>query len=131
MGDGLLAVFPLDGNGRDSCARALAAARQAMAGTAKLNEELATEGQAPLRFGMALHCGDVEFGNIGAARRIDFTVIGPAVNHASRLEGLTKVVGQPLLLSDTFAQALGKQMRSLGSHVLRGVREPVEVFVPE
>ena len=80
---------------------------------------------------MALHCGDVEFGNIGAKRRIDFTVIGPAVNHASRLESLTKVVQQPLVLSDTFAQALARPLRSLGSHVLRGVREPVEVFVPE
>ncbi|MDQ7249526.1 adenylate/guanylate cyclase domain-containing protein [Dongia sedimenti] len=131
MGDGLLAVFPLDGDASASCARALAAAQQTIAGTAKLNEELVQEGQAPLRFGMALHCGDVEFGNIGAKRRIDFTVIGPAVNHASRLEGLTKVVEQPLVLSDTFAHTLGKPLRSLGSHVLRGVREPVEVFVPE
>jgi adenylate cyclase len=80
---------------------------------------------------MALHCGDVEFGNIGAPRRIDFTVIGPAVNHASRIEGLTKVVQQPLLLSDSFAATLGKPLRSLGFHALRGVREPVEVFVPE
>jgi len=131
MGDGLLAVFPLDGDAAGSCARALAAAQQTIAGTAKLNEELVAEGQAPLRFGMALHCGDVEFGNIGAKRRIDFTVIGPAVNHASRIEGLTKVVQQPLLLSDTFATTLGKPLRSLGTHVLRGVREPVEVFVPE
>jgi adenylate cyclase len=131
MGDGLLAVFPLNGDASGSCARALAAAQQTIAETAKLNEELVQEGQAPLRFGMALHCGDVEFGNIGAKRRIDFTVIGPAVNHASRLEGLTKVVQQPLVLSDTFAETLGKPLRSLGSHVLRGVREPVEVFVPE
>jgi adenylate cyclase len=130
MGDGLLAVFPLDGDPSGSCARALAAAQQTIAGTAKLNEELAAEGTAPLRFGLALHCGEVEFGNIGAKRRIDFTVIGPAVNHASRLEGLTKVVQQPLLLSDSFARTLGKPLRSLGSHVLRGVREPVEVFVP-
>jgi len=131
MGDGLLAVFPIDSDGADACARALAAAKQAVAGTAALNEQLTAEGQAPLRFGMALHCGDVEFGNIGAPRRIDFTVIGAAVNHASRIEGLTKVVQQPLLLSDSFATTLSKPLRSLGSHVLRGVREPVEVFVPE
>lgn len=131
MGDGLLAVFPLDDDAGASCARALAAAQQAIAGTARLNEALAQEGSVPLRFGMALHAGDVEFGNIGAPRRIDFTVIGPAVNHASRLEGLTKVVQQPLVLSDSFAATLGKPLRSLGSHVLRGVREPVEVFVPE
>ena len=131
MGDGLLAVFPIEGDGQDSCARALAAAQATIAGTGALNEQLVTEGLAPLRFGMALHCGDVEFGNIGAKRRIDFTVIGPAVNHASRLEGLTKVVQQPLVLSDTFAKTLGKPLRGLGCHALRGVREPVEVFVPE
>jgi adenylate cyclase len=130
MGDGLLAVFPIEGDGADSCTRALAAAKQTLAGTAKLNEQLATEGLAPLRFGMALHCGDVEFGNIGAPRRIDFTVIGPAVNHASRLQDLTKVVQRPLVLSDSFAETLGKPLQPIGSHVLRGVREPVEVFVP-
>ncbi len=131
MGDGLLAVFPLDDDPSGSCAHALAAAQQSIMGTAKLNEDLAAEGAPPLKFGMALHCGEVEFGNIGAKRRIDFTVIGPAVNHASRLESLTKVVQQPLVLSDSFARTLGKPLRSLGSHVLRGVREPVEVFVPQ
>lgn len=131
MGDGLLAVFPLGDDPAAGCAQALAAAQATIAGTAKLNEDLAAEGAAPLKFGMALHCGEVEFGNIGAKRRIDFTVIGPAVNHASRIEGLTKVVQQPLLLSDSFARTLGKPLRSLGSHVLRGVREPVEVFVPQ
>jgi adenylate cyclase len=131
MGDGLLAVFPFDDDPAGSCASALDAAQQTIAGTARLNEDLTAEGQAPLRFGMALHAGEVEFGNIGAKHRIDFTVIGPAVNHASRLQDLTKVVQQPLVLSDRFAATLGKPLRSLGSHVLRGVREPVEVFVPQ
>jgi adenylate cyclase len=131
MGDGLLAVFPLDGDPQGSCARALAAARSTVAGTARLNEELAAEGKAALRFGLALHVGDVEFGNIGARRRIDFTVIGPAVNHASRLQDLTKVLQTPLVVSDAFANTLGRPLRSLGSHGLRGVRAPVEVFAPE
>jgi adenylate cyclase len=131
MGDGLLAVFPLDGDAAGSCARALKAAQDALAGTATLNAALETEGQQPLRFGVGLHCGDVEFGNIGAPRRIDFTVIGPAVNHASRLQDLTKVVQRPVVLSDSFARTLGKPLMSLGAHALRGVREPVEVFVPE
>jgi adenylate cyclase len=73
----------------------------------------------------------VEFGNIGATRRVDFTVIGPAVNHASRLQDMTKVLQTPLLLSDAFVAALGKKPRSLGFHVLRGVKQPVEVFAPE
>jgi adenylate cyclase len=131
MGDGLLAVFPLDDDPKGSCARALAAAKNTIAGTAKLNQELVAEGKTALRFGLALHAGDVEFGNIGATRRIDFTVIGPAVNHASRLQDLTKVLQTPLVVSDAFVDTLGRRLRSLGSHVLRGVREPVEVFAPE
>jgi adenylate cyclase len=131
MGDGLLAVFPIDDDAAASCGRALAAAQATIAGTARLNTELEAEGMAPLRFGLALHSGDVEFGNIGAARRIDFTVIGPAVNHASRLQDLTKVLQRPLVVSDRFAAALGRPLRSLGFQVLRGVRQPVEVFVPE
>jgi adenylate cyclase len=131
MGDGLLAVFPVDGDAAQNCKHALAAAKRAIADTAKLNAELAEEGLAPLRFGQALHFGDVEFGNIGATRRVDFTVIGPAVNHASRLQDMTKVLQTPLLLSDAFVAALGKKPRSLGFHVLRGVKQPVEVFAPE
>jgi adenylate cyclase len=131
MGDGLLAVFPLEGDPAGSCAHALAAARNTLTATAKLNEALAAEGRPALRFGMALHVGDVEFGNIGAVRRIDFTVIGPAVNHASRLQDLTKVLQTPLILSDTFVKKLGRRPRSLGFQALRGVREPVEVFAPE
>jgi adenylate cyclase len=131
MGDGLLAVFPLDDDPKASCARALNAAKSTIADTAKLNEALSAEGLTPLRFGLALHAGAVEFGNIGAARRIDFTVIGPAVNHASRLQDLTKVLQTPLVLSDVFVRTLGEPLRSLGSQVLRGVREPVEVFAPE
>jgi adenylate cyclase len=131
MGDGLLAVFPVDGDAATHCAHALAAAKKSLADTALLNQDLENEGLAPLRFGQALHFGDVEFGNIGAARRVDFTVIGPAINHASRLQDMTKVLQTPLLLSDSFATALGKPLRSLGFHVLRGVKRPVEVFAPE
>ena len=131
MGDGLLAVFPLEDAAAESCAHALAAAKATITGTAKLNEDLVGEGQAPLRFGLALHAGDVEFGNIGAARRIDFTVIGPAVNHASRLQDLTKALQRPLVLSDAFVATLGQRLPSLGFHALRGVRQPVEVFAPE
>jgi adenylate cyclase len=131
MGDGLLAVFPVDGDPAQNCKHALTAAKRAIADTTTLNAELVEEGLAPLRFGQALHFGDVEFGNIGATRRVDFTVIGPAVNHASRLQDMTKVLQTPLLLSDAFVTALGKKPRSLGFHVLRGVKQPVEVFAPE
>lgn len=130
MGDGLLAVFPV---GEDACAvcdRALDAALAALEGTERLNVELAAEGLEPLRFGQALHLGDVEFGNIGAVRRIDFTVIGPAVNQASRLQDQTKILATPIVTSATFAAAAGRRLRSLGQHALRGVAEPVEIFAP-
>lgn len=130
MGDGLLAVFPVEGDPGPVCDRALAAALAALAGTEKLNADLAQEGIAPLRFGQALHLGDVEFGNIGAARRIDFTVIGPAVNQASRLQDQTKKLETPIVTSASFAAAAGRKLRSLGFHALRGVAEPVEIFTP-
>jgi adenylate cyclase len=127
MGDGLLAVFPIGDAAAATCDAALAAAEAALAGTTRLNAELAAEGREPLSFGLALHVGDVEFGNIGTARRLDFTVIGPAVNMASRLEGLTKVLGEPVVASAAFAAATTAPLRLLGEHRLRGIAEPVAV----
>jgi adenylate cyclase len=126
MGDGLLAVYPIDGDA--TCDAALAAAEAALAGTAALDAELAAKGREPLRFGLALHVGDVEFGNIGTARRLDFTAIGPAVNLASRLEGLTKELGEPVLASAAFAAASGRPLRRIGSFPLRGLDGLTEVF---
>lgn len=132
LGDGLLAVFPVEA-GADSnavCDRALQAALDAASGCERLNAELAGEGLPPLRFGLALHLGEVEFGNIGTRRRLDFTVIGPAVNHASRIEGATKSLGEPLVASATFAAATRRPMRALGTLDLRGIEEPVALFAP-
>jgi adenylate cyclase len=128
MGDGLLAVFPIAEDAAATCDRALAAAAEAVARTAALDADLAAEGREPLRFGLALHVGDVEFGNIGTAQRLDFTVIGPAVNLASRLEGLTKELGEPVLASAAFASAAGRPLRRIGSVAVRGFGEAVEVF---
>ncbi|MFO1036533.1 MAG: adenylate/guanylate cyclase domain-containing protein [Geminicoccaceae bacterium] len=128
MGDGLLAVFPLDGDHAGTCERVLDAVGEAFAGTEELNQKLAAKGEAPMRFGLALHAGDVEFGNIGTAHRLDFTVIGPAVNMASRLEGLTKELGVPVVASAAFAGLSGRSLRSYGRHRLRGIAEPAEVF---
>lgn len=130
MGDGLLAVFPVDGDPAATCDRALDAAAVAAEGTAALNAELAAEGRAPLAFGLALHLGEVEFGNIGARHRLDFTAIGPAVNHASRIEGLTKVLGEPVLASAGFAAETTRPMRLVGRHALRGIEASSEVFAP-
>jgi adenylate cyclase len=129
IGDGMLAVFPLEGE--DACVRALRAAVEARRAMAELNGRRVARGAEPLGYGLALHVGEVMYGNIGTTDRLDFTVIGPAVNATSRLEGLTKVVGRKVLLSSTFAYMCGcspEFLEPLGSFPLRGVGEPLGVF---
>jgi adenylate cyclase len=128
MGDGLLAVFPLEENRGATCDRALDAALAALSNTDALNKELAQEGRSPLDFGIGLHWGEVEFGNIGTRDRLDFTVIGPAVNLASRLQDLTKTAGTPILASAEFAAATSRSLRSLGEQRVRGIETEIEVF---
>jgi len=80
---------------------------------------------------IALHAGEVTYGNIGTTDPLDFTVIGPAVNEAARMEGLCKALGKQILISQSFAQAaqgVREPLSSVGRHPLRGVREPQEVF---
>lgn len=130
MGDGLLAVFPLEDGRTATCDRALDAALASLAGTDELNRTLAEEGRAPLAFGIGLHWGEVEFGNIGTRGRLDFTVIGPAVNIASRLQDLTKIIGTPILASADFAAATTRTLHGLGARRLRGLGGGTEVFSP-
>jgi adenylate cyclase len=130
IGDGVMAYFPAD----DALFlpvvtnNAIAAARRLISDIEFANEARAAGGADPLRFGVGLHVGPVTFGNIGTEDRLDFTVIGPAVNRASRLEGLTKQLGVPVLASSEFNLVSTVPMKSLGMHPLRGVPEPVEVF---
>jgi adenylate cyclase len=135
MGDGLLAVFPHAGdyNGMNAAEAAVAAALATEAAVAQLNDapppELAAiEGWRPLRSGIGLHEGDVFFGNIGAPERLDFTVIGRAVNGASRVEGMTKQLGHSIVLTAPVAARLARRLKSLGHHTLRGMAEPIEIF---
>ena len=111
--------------------RALAAARQALERLAAINRMRRQKDEPELRTGIGLHLGEVIYGNVGAADRLDFTVIGPAVNEAARIEALCKDLGRPLLVSDAFAasaSASRRHLMSLGHHQLRGVREPTEIF---
>lgn len=137
IGDGLLAIFRVEEGGRldAACRRALAAAEEAFAGLHELNQGRAIAGVGPLRVGIGLHVGKVVFGNIGARDRLDFTVIGRAVNEVARLEAQTKAVGRPLLASAAFAREINtadtpaeRQLEPLGFHALRGVREPQELY---
>ncbi|MFO1074756.1 MAG: adenylate/guanylate cyclase domain-containing protein [Geminicoccaceae bacterium] len=129
LGDGLLAVFPVEEgtDDREACRRALAAAEQAMAATAELNARRRAAGEPELGLDLVLHFGEVVYGNVGAARRLDFTVIGPTVNEASRIEALCAELGRPLLLSGPFAARCGRPTASLGRFALRGCPGETEV----
>ncbi len=128
MGDGLLAVFRL--TDPDACGRLLSAIREAKVAMEALNAEHEDHGRSRLRYGMGVHVGDVMYGNIGSRNRLDFTVIGPAVNVTSRLEELTKETQRSVLFSKAFVEMGGYQdeMAHLGTYPLRGVGEPVEVY---
>jgi adenylate cyclase len=132
MGDGMLAIFELNADEApsDRCAAALRAARIAFEKIVARNLERTAAGEPEIRFGLALHLGAVTYGNIGAPNRLDFTVIGPAVNHAARLEKLASELGRHVVTSASFAAAAHGSFESLGRHYLRGVTEPQEVFAP-
>ncbi len=129
IGDGLLAIFPLKDNGAGPvCDKALQAANDAFTALALLNADRAIKAEPPIRFGLALHVGEIAYGNIGGSGRLDFTVIGPAVNLAARLEGLTSSLQRDLVLSREFAEATSAATLSLGEFALKGVAEAIEVF---
>jgi adenylate cyclase len=94
------------------------------------NSERLERGEEALNFGIALHTGDVMYGNIGTVDRLDFTIIGPAVNMTSRMERLCRRLDLDLLMSDTFAETCASQasLRSLGTHRLEDIARPVELF---
>ncbi len=132
IGDGLLAIFPIEtpGAAAEAARHALEAAVEALAAVRELGDELAAAGEPPLQIVVALHAGTVIYGNIGAADRLDFTVIGPAVNLVSRVEAVAKTLNLPIVVSDEFARAYGGPLRSLGTHQLRGLAVPHELFAP-
>jgi adenylate cyclase len=121
IGDGLLAIFPVTSaiDASAACAEALAAARKARAEVAKV------EG---LRFGLALHLGDVLYGNIGSGDRLDFTCIGPAVNLAARLEKIAAREGRAVVASAEFARHCGAALTPLGEFDLAGFQAPQPAF---
>jgi adenylate cyclase len=133
IGDGLLAIFPVAGGPpRDACNGALRAVSAARAGMAHLDKERRRQGLPPLPFGAALHLGEMLWGNIGAADRLDFTAIGRAVNLVSRLSGLCRPLGKAVLVSGTLAAEIDAPLVALGTHVLRGIASPCAVFtLPE
>ncbi|TAU89550.1 adenylate/guanylate cyclase domain-containing protein [Rhizobium leguminosarum] len=141
IGDGVLAIFPVTATSsegdaargdRGACEAALRAVAASRAGMAHLDQVRQAQGLAPLPFGAALHFGEILWGNIGAADRLDFTAIGPAVNLVSRLEGLCKPIGRSVLISGAVAANTATTLIPLGEHLLRGIAQPCAVFtLPE
>ena len=131
LGDGMLAIFPFVDTTRDEiCRRALDAAVEAMAGLDKLSAERRKAGKPIASVDLALHVGEVLYGNIGAVDRLDFTVIGPAVNEVARIEALCEPLGRKVLISAELASVAGdrRRLQPLGYHTLRGVRDPREIY---
>ena len=146
IGDAMLAIFPCgdaggkSGNGsgggstggniaaKEACQAALDSAIDAFDSLATVNFSRRRNGQPEIRFGLGLDMGKVIYGNVGAPDRLAFTVIGPAVNRTARLESLTKTTGQPILMSDSFAQHVTQPVTFVGQFDMKGIPDPQEVF---
>lgn len=126
IGDAVLAIFPADtGDAKDEGALCRAAIAAALAARA-----LAHERKAGFEFGIGLHLGELVYGNVGSESRLDFTVMGQAVNYAARIEKLTRALGEPVVLSQALADASGLSCRDLGAHPIAGWDGPVRLFAP-
>lgn len=127
IGDAILAIFPVGEDPGEACRRALAAAEKTLESLKQVNH--ARPDRPELNIGIALHLGEVMYGNIGSRERLDFTVISSSVNETSRLEGLCKTLGARLLFSEAFAVATARQdLADLGEHDLKGVSSKRRVF---
>jgi adenylate cyclase len=129
IGDGTLAIFTAEDR-MHACTAALAAAIAAREGIVALNNRRTTDGKPITDMYLGLHVGEVFYGNVGSRERLDFTVIGPAVNEASRIAAMCRSVDQPVLMSSAFAHVEGVRHRliSIGRYALRGVAHPQELF---
>jgi adenylate cyclase len=131
MGDGMLAMFtvPSPAERADVALRAARAAASVSDAMTVLNRLRAAADEPIVRFGLALHIGEVMFGNIGASNRLDFTVIGPAVNHAARLEKLCSEIDRSIVLSSAFARLLpDDDAVLLGQRSLKDVDRPQAIY---
>src|SRR6266571_3812685 len=129
IGDGTLAIFTAEDRAH-ACSAALSAAVAAREGIAELNGRRAADGKPVTEMYLGLHVGEVFYGNVGSRERLDFTVIGPAVNEASRIAAMCRSVDQPVLMSSAFADVrdIKRRLVSVGRYALRGVAHPQELF---
>lgn len=127
IGDAILAIFPVADDPRGACQSALTAAERALSSLDDVNK--GRPGEPDLNIGIALHLGEVMYGNIGSRERLDFTVISSSVNETSRLEGLCKTLGTRLTMSETFVNSISRtDVVDLGEQDLKGVSAKQRVF---
>ena len=132
IGDGTLAIFTAADRAQ-ACTAALSAAIAMREGIVALNKRRQADGKPITDMYLGLHVGDVFYGNVGGRERLDFTVIGPAVNEASRIAAMCRSVDQPVLMSSAFANVgvVKQRLVSVGRYALRGVAQPQELFTFE
>ena len=130
MGDGILSIFPIrDAADRPhQCQQAVLAAQGVLAGLSALNGRRTSASKPPLDIGIGINVGQVSYGNIGSPGRLDFTVLGGAVNVASRIEGLTKSIGHRVLATSAIAETGPDLFAPCGSHEVRGVAQSIDLF---
>jgi adenylate cyclase len=133
LGDGFMALFGVDSGQHDHADKALAAGHDLERRLARLNSDLTRRGEEPIRIGIGINSGRVIVGSIGSPERMEFTVIGSAVNIASRIQALNKTLGTTLLLSRATRDALRQPLtlRALPLQSIEGVERPLETFTPE
>ena len=136
-GDAVLGIFPIEDMGASdaACDSALKAATEAFRRLETLNRERGSRGEGDLGFGIGLHIGEVLFGNIGVPERLEFSVIGPAMNHTARLEALTREQDAGILVSNLFVEQIqgngcltAGECRLVGEYCLHGIDKPMKVF---
>ena len=127
-GDGLLAIFPEQGEDETVASDALEAAREAVENLAAMNDSRSVD--RPIELGIGLHYGEAAYGNIGSGRRLDFTVVGRNIGLASRIGDLNKALSEPLLMSSCFAERLSGASEPVGTFQVAGISAPVSVFRP-
>lgn len=130
MGDAMLAVFRirLDRGAASAAKAAVRASQAAIDSLSAISSERKERREAALRAGVSLHLGSVVYGNIGAESRLDFTVMGHAVNLVARIQSLNSSMGEAILFSQEIADHVGEEAESIGLHTFKGVPTPVEVF---
>jgi adenylate cyclase len=130
LGDGFLAFFGVGGTSTAHADAALAAGRDMLRSLAQLNRDLALAGERALAIGIGVHTGPAIVGSIGSPERLEYTAIGNTVNLASRIQGLTKVLGASLLFTESTKRQLRSELplKEFPPQQVRGLDKPVKVF---